>query len=132
MANALRADWVPVLLLSTVGVIISTLVVGLAMWGVGTLLALPIGIAAAIYLEEYAPDNRLTRIVNTTVRNLAGVPDDEDNCESASNALFMAGVSVRTCSARWTFSDRIEGVLPPCARTPTATRDRARPTAEPD
>ncbi|TIX51738.1 cation:proton antiporter [Alteraurantiacibacter aquimixticola] len=41
--DRLRADWVPVLLLSTVGVIISTLVVGLAMWGVGTLLALPIG-----------------------------------------------------------------------------------------
>ncbi|HUR16674.1 MAG TPA: hypothetical protein VMZ33_05275, partial [Candidatus Limnocylindrales bacterium] len=36
--------------------------------------AIPIGIAAAIYLEEYAADNRLTRILNTTVRNLAGVP----------------------------------------------------------
>jgi phosphate transport system permease protein len=36
--------------------------------------AIPIGVAAAIYLEEYAPDNRLTRLLNTTVRNLAGVP----------------------------------------------------------
>ncbi len=38
------------------------------------LLALPAGIAAAIYLEEYAPDNRFSRTINTVVRNLAGVP----------------------------------------------------------
>lgn len=37
-------------------------------------LALPIGVAAAIYLEEYASDNFVTRLLNTTVRNLAGVP----------------------------------------------------------
>jgi phosphate transport system permease protein len=38
------------------------------------ILAIPVGIAAAVYLEEYAPDNRLTRLINTMVRNLAGVP----------------------------------------------------------
>jgi phosphate transport system permease protein len=38
------------------------------------LIALPAGIAAAIYLEEYAPDNRLSRFLNTVIRNLAGVP----------------------------------------------------------
>ena len=37
-------------------------------------LAFPIGIGAAVYLEEYAPDNRLTRFINTNIRNLAGVP----------------------------------------------------------
>ena len=37
-------------------------------------LAFPIGVAAAVYLEEYAPDNRLSRWIDTTVRNLAGVP----------------------------------------------------------
>ncbi len=37
-------------------------------------LAIPIGIGAAVYLEEYAPDNALTRWIDTTVRNLAGVP----------------------------------------------------------
>jgi phosphate transport system permease protein len=36
--------------------------------------AIPVGVAAAIYLEEYAVDNRATRLLNTTVRNLAGVP----------------------------------------------------------
>jgi phosphate transport system permease protein len=37
-------------------------------------LAFPIGIGAGIYLEEYARDTRLTRLLNATVRNLAGVP----------------------------------------------------------
>ena len=30
--------------------------------------------ATAVYLEEYAPDNRLTRVININIRNLAGVP----------------------------------------------------------
>lgn len=37
-------------------------------------LALPLGIGAAIYLEEYAGDTRLARFIRTNVRNLAGVP----------------------------------------------------------
>jgi phosphate transport system permease protein len=36
--------------------------------------AFPIGIGAAVYLEEYAPNNRFTRFINTNIRNLAGVP----------------------------------------------------------
>jgi len=38
------------------------------------LLAFPIGVGAAIYLEEYASDNWLNRIIQTTINNLAGVP----------------------------------------------------------
>jgi phosphate transport system permease protein len=37
-------------------------------------LAVPIGIGAAIYLEEYAPRNRLTSFIELNIRNLAGVP----------------------------------------------------------
>lgn len=37
-------------------------------------LAIPIGIGAAIYLEEYAPRNRLTSFIEVNIRNLAGVP----------------------------------------------------------
>lgn len=37
-------------------------------------IAFPIGIGAAIYLEEYARANRVTRFVTTNIRNLAGVP----------------------------------------------------------
>ncbi len=37
-------------------------------------LAFPIGIGAAVYLEEYAPASRVTRFINVNIRNLAGVP----------------------------------------------------------
>ena len=38
------------------------------------IVSVPIGIGAAIYLEEYAPDTRFTRLLSTNIRNLAGVP----------------------------------------------------------
>lgn len=38
------------------------------------LISFPLGIGAAVYLEEYARDSWFTRLVNTIVRNLAGVP----------------------------------------------------------
>jgi len=37
-------------------------------------LALPIGVASAIYLVEYAHEGRLLRIINSAIINLAGVP----------------------------------------------------------
>lgn len=37
-------------------------------------LAFPVGIGAAVYLEEYAPRNRFTEFVEVNIRNLAGVP----------------------------------------------------------
>jgi phosphate transport system permease protein len=36
--------------------------------------ALPVGVGAAIYLEEYATDNWLNRLIETNINNLAGVP----------------------------------------------------------
>lgn len=38
------------------------------------LVAFPMGVAAAIYLEEYAPKNRWTRVLQVNISNLAGVP----------------------------------------------------------
>ena len=38
------------------------------------LIAFPIGILTAIYVEEYAPANLLTRFIDVNIRNLAGVP----------------------------------------------------------
>ncbi|MDP2412041.1 MAG: phosphate ABC transporter permease PstA [Pseudolabrys sp.] len=38
------------------------------------ILCLPIGVAAAIYLEEFAPKNRLTEIIEVNINNLAAVP----------------------------------------------------------
>jgi phosphate transport system permease protein len=37
-------------------------------------LSLPIGVSAAIYLEEFAPRNRLTEIIEVNINNLAAVP----------------------------------------------------------
>ena len=37
-------------------------------------IAIPLGIATAVYLEEYAPPGRLTNFINLNIRNLAGVP----------------------------------------------------------
>lgn len=49
--------------------------------------ALPIGVAAAIYLSEYARDNWLTRAIQVAIVNLAGVP-------SIVHALFGVGAFV--------------------------------------
>ena len=37
-------------------------------------ITVPLGIGAAIYLEEFAPSNRFTRAIETNIANLAGVP----------------------------------------------------------
>ncbi len=55
--------------------------------GVALLVSVPLGVAAAIYLSEYAPDNWLTRIINLEIINLAGVP-------SIVHALFGVGAFV--------------------------------------
>jgi phosphate transport system permease protein len=39
-----------------------------------TLFSFPIGVGAAIYLEEFAPRNRVTNFVEANIANLAGVP----------------------------------------------------------
>jgi len=41
---------------------------------VTALAAIPLGVAAGIYLEEYAPKNWLTNIIEINIANLAGVP----------------------------------------------------------
>ncbi len=38
------------------------------------LIALPLGVGAAVYLEEYAEKNLLNAVIETNIRNLAGVP----------------------------------------------------------
>ncbi|HMX19933.1 MAG TPA: phosphate ABC transporter permease PstA [Anaerolineales bacterium] len=54
---------------------VRTAVLG-SLWlvGIAILFALPIGTGAAIYLQEYAPKNWFTAIIQTNINNLAGVP----------------------------------------------------------
>ena len=41
---------------------------------IAMLFAVPVGIGAAIYLEEYSRDNWINRLIRTNINNLAGVP----------------------------------------------------------
>ena len=71
----------------TEGGIFPALLGTLYMVGLSLLIATPIGVLAAVYLNEYAGDNWFTRIVNLAVVNLAGVP-------SIVHALFGLGAFV--------------------------------------
>ncbi|HEY7925582.1 MAG TPA: phosphate ABC transporter permease PstA [Vicinamibacteria bacterium] len=55
--------------------------------GLSLVVSTPIGVLAAVYLNEYARDNWFTRVVNLAVINLAGVP-------SIVHALFGLGAFV--------------------------------------
>ena len=55
--------------------------------GISLLVSTPIGVLAAVYLNEYAKDNWFNRVVNLAVINLAGVP-------SIVHALFGLGAFV--------------------------------------
>jgi phosphate transport system permease protein len=50
-------------------------IVGTVLLTLGTAIAaVPVGVAGAIYLSEYARDTRLTRIIRLAIVNLAGIP----------------------------------------------------------
>ena len=55
--------------------------------GVALVISVPVGVAAAVYLSEYAPNNWFTRAINLAIINLAGVP-------SIVHALFGVGAFV--------------------------------------
>lgn len=54
---------------------VRTAVLG-SLWlvGIAILFALPVGTGAAVYMQEYAPKNWFTNIIQTNINNLAGVP----------------------------------------------------------
>jgi len=71
----------------TAGGIFPALVGTVAIVIVALIASVPVGVASAIYLSEYAPDNWLTRLINLAIINLAGVP-------SIVHALFGVGAFV--------------------------------------
>lgn len=71
----------------TAGGIFPAIVGTLWLVGVSLLVSAPMGVLAAVYLNEYAPDNWLTRIIQLAIVNLAGVP-------SIVHALFGVGAFV--------------------------------------
>jgi phosphate transport system permease protein len=58
----------------TAGGILPALIGTVWLVSVALLVSVPLGVAAAIYLNEYAGDNWFTRIINLAIINLAGVP----------------------------------------------------------
>ncbi len=71
----------------TAGGIFPALIGTVWLVSVALLFSVPLGVAAAVYLSEYAGDNWLTRIINLAIINLAGVP-------SIVHALFGVGAFV--------------------------------------
>ena len=71
----------------TAGGIFPALIGTIWLVSVALLVSVPLGVAAALYLSEYAPDNWLTRFINLAIINLAGVP-------SIVHALFGVGAFV--------------------------------------
>lgn len=69
--------------------ILPALVGSLYLIGLTALLALPIGVGAAIYLEEYGKDSKLAGFIEINIANLAGVP-------SVIYGLLGLGFFVRT------------------------------------
>ena len=62
--------------------------------GLTAAIAIPIGVATAIYLEEYAKPTRLNRIIDINISNLAGVPS------------IVYGMLGATIFVRWLALDR--------------------------
>ena len=58
----------------TEGGILPAIVGTLLLTLITTLASLPVGIACAVYLSEYAQNNLTTQIIRAAIRNLAGVP----------------------------------------------------------
>ncbi len=71
----------------TAGGIFPALVGTVWLVAVALLISVPLGVAAALYLSEFAPDNWFTRLINLAIINLAGVP-------SIVHALFGVGAFV--------------------------------------
>ncbi|MDJ0969064.1 MAG: phosphate ABC transporter permease PstA [Kiloniellales bacterium] len=71
----------------TAGGIFPALVGTVWLVAVALLVSVPLGVAAALYLSEFAPDNWFTRSINLAIINLAGVP-------SIVHALFGVGAFV--------------------------------------
>ena len=64
---------------------------------VTVLIAFPIGIGAAIYLEEYSSNNWLSRIIKTNIDNLAGIPSIVYGLLGL--AIFVRGLNLITSGA---------------------------------
>jgi phosphate transport system permease protein len=76
---------------------VSQAIFGTLMLAVFTaVVALPLGVATAVYLEEYAPANRFTAFVRLNIRNLAGVPSVVYGLLGLALFVQLAGTDIDT------------------------------------
>src|ERR687892_314750 len=87
-----------------------------SLWLMGfvAVIAFPLGIAAAIYLEEYASDNRFTRFLTASIRNLAGVPSGTilslgRALGEAAPMLLIGGAPTFFSAGSRTFAETLQG-----------------------
>ena len=71
---------------------------------VALLFSVPLGIAAAIYLSEYAPNNWLTRLINLCIINLAGVPSIVHALHGFGAFVLFAGMGTSILAASLTLA----------------------------
>ena len=67
--------------------------------------ALPLGIGAAIYLEEFAPRNKFTRFIQLNISNLAGVPSIVYGIIGLTAFSYMFGVLGSPMQPLWESTD---------------------------
>jgi phosphate transport system permease protein len=115
--------------------ILGTLMVTL----VTAVLAVPMGMFAAIYLNEYAKQNRITRLIRLSIRNLSGVPSIVYglfgvilfvNIMHFGTSVLSAGLTLGLMTLPWTNSYR-EGALALGATKWQAIRTNVLPYALP-
>lgn len=84
-----------------------------------TLFAIPFGIFTAIYLNEYAKDNLLTRIIRLAIRNLSGVPSIVYgifgvalfvNAFGLQMSILSAGLTLGLLTIPWTITSSEEAL----------------------
>lgn len=71
---------------------------------VALLVSVPLGVAAAIYLSEFAPDNWFTRIINLAIINLAGVPSIVHALHGVGAFVIFAGMGTSILAASLTLA----------------------------
>ncbi|MBT9135880.1 MAG: Phosphate transport system permease protein PstA 2 [Firmicutes bacterium] len=99
-----------------------------------TLAVLPIGVGAGIYLAEFAPNNRLTRLLEMALVNLAGVPSVVFGLFGYTIFVIMLGFGPSILSASLTLAaltlplvvtatrwQTVSTIIMPCARTVVVT-----------
>ena len=92
------------------------------------LISFPIGVGAALYLEEFASDNRFTRLLEANINNLAGVPSVVYGLLGAGVFVYFLGFGRSLLSGALTLSLLILPVIIVASReairaVPRAIRD---------